>query len=121
MSNTAPDTTGPGCAWTAGLILGAIAGIGLLTAGVIGVGFGVVGIGLIAWKGPRQIALGGYLAGLGGVVAYLFGGVLLRCAGENADVPGSCDGGDIWPWVIGSVVTLAVGIGLSVVAARRAR
>jgi hypothetical protein len=115
------DPTGPGCAWTIGLVLGGIAAIGLLSFGVYGVGFTLLALALIAWKGPRAIAAAGLVTGLGGTWAFLFGRVMVSCAIENADTPGSCDAGNIGLWVVGSAGILVVGVAMSIVIARRAR
>jgi len=121
VSMTPSDQTGPGCAWTVGLILAGLSAVTLLEAGVFGLGFVAIAVGLIAWKGPRQIAFGGFLMGLGGVLACLWGSVLLRCTDENAATPGSCDAGYLWPWVLGAVAALGLGVALSIIAVRRAR
>jgi hypothetical protein len=114
-------STGPGCAWTAGLILGAIASIGLLEFGIYGLAFAAISLGLIAWKGPRAVATAGFITGLGGTWAFLFGRVMVSCAGQNAEAAGSCDAGNIGAWVLGSAMVLCVGVVASVIVARRVR
>lgn len=103
MTSTRTDQTGAGCAWAIGLGLGAMAVVGLLELGYAGLGVAAVALGLIAWKGPRQIAFGGFLVGLGAPLAYLWAVVSL------------------WTWTLGAIATMIVGVALTVAAIRRGR
>lgn len=115
----ASEATSPGCAWAIGFGLGAIATVGLLELGFLGLGFVALAAGLIAWKGPRLMGLSGLLVGLGAVLLLLFGRVLVSCASENASAPGSCDAGDIGFWVAVAAGMAALGVAATAVAIRR--
>jgi hypothetical protein len=105
--------------WVPGLVLGVIDAFGLLELGVVGLAFSVLSILLIAWKGPRLMALAGLVSGAGAAWTILFSGVMLRCAAENA-VPGQgCEAGDIGSWVAIAIAMLVVGLVASFSLARR--
>jgi hypothetical protein len=102
--------------WLPGLVLGAVDAFALLETGVIGLGITVLTVALLAWKGPRFIATAGLVTGLGAVWTLLFGRVLLSCTPAE-----SCDARGIGAWVMVAAAILAVGVGGSIVAVRRAR
>jgi len=108
-------------AWVAGLVLGAVSAFALLALGVVGIVLTIVSVLLIAWKGPRLLAMAGLVTGAGVTWTLLFARVMLSCASENATAAGSCEAGDIGLWVAtGAAITL-FGLVLSLVAARRSR
>lgn len=110
-----------GCAWAATFVLGAIAVIGLLEFGILGLGWVAVSLALIAWKGPRLIGLGGFMSALGAGLVALLSPVTISCANESAAQPGSCSVGAFILWVGLSAAILLGGIVVTVVAIRRSR
>jgi hypothetical protein len=113
------DLPGRWTGWIPGLVLGVIDAFGLLELGFVGLAFTVLSVMLIAWKGPRRMALAGLVSGAGAAWTILFSGVMLRCAAENA-VPGqSCEAGDIGSWVALAVAILIAGLVGSFAVARR--
>ena len=52
-------------AWLSGLILGVVSGLTLVMLGTIGLIIALLSLALIVWKGPRALAAGGLLMGLG--------------------------------------------------------
>ena len=121
VSGQPPEQTSPMSAWLIGLFFGAIDAIMLFELGYIGMGFTLVFIALVAWKGPRLPAYAGLVSGVGLVWTILLANVGVRCAIENSTPGSGCDAGDIWAWVAGAASVLAVGLGATVLAARRLR
>jgi hypothetical protein len=114
-----PKQRGGWNGWLPGFVLGVIDGFGLLELGFVGLVFSVLSVLLIAWKGPRLMAIAGLASGAGAVWTILLSGVMLRCAAENA-VPGqSCQAGDIGSWVAVAIAILVVGLAASLILARR--
>jgi len=106
-------------AWLSGLVLGAVGGIGVLELGVLGLGFLVVALGLIAWKGPRILAAAGLATGFGLIWTVLFLRVQLTCA-PGAPLPESgCVSEDLGPWIAGSGLVFVAGLVASAAAFRR--
>jgi hypothetical protein len=106
-------------AWLSGLVLGAVGGIGVLEVGFLGLGFLVVALGLIAWKGPRVLAAAGFATGFGVIWAVLFLRVQWTC-GPGAPLPDSgCVSEDLSPWIAGSGLVFVAGLVASAVAFRR--
>ena len=120
MSNAA-DRTSPMSAWLIGLFFGAIDAVMLLELGYIGVGFTLVFVGLIVWKGPRLPAAAGLITGLGLFWTLAFARVIVECAVENATPGRGCEAGDIGSWVAVAAGITLVGAIATVVAARRLR
>ena len=119
--NSTKVTTRPGAAWLAGLVLGIASGFLVIEVGVVGLAFVAASIALIAWKGPRLLALGGLLTGFGGLWMVLFARVTLTC-GADAFVPDpSCSTEDLTPWLVGSAAMLVLGLGIAGYGSRRRR
>ena len=115
------ERTSPMSAWLIALFFGAIDAIMLFELGYIGMGFTLAFIALVAWKGPRLPAYAGLVSGVGLVWTILLANVGIRCAIENATPGAGCDAGDIWAWVAGAASILVIGLGATVLAARRLR
>jgi len=106
--------------WLSGLVLGAVGGIGVLEVGLLGLGFLVVALGLIAWKGPRILAAAGLATGFGLIWTLLFLRVQWTCA-PGAPLPETgCVSEDLTPWIAGSAVIFVAGLVASAAAFRRA-
>ena len=108
--------TSPISAWVIGLLLGAAACLLLLEGGYVGLAFGAVTLGLIAWKGPRAIAAAGWVTGLGAVLTLLYWRVLASCSG-----PVGCEPGDIGTWTAAAFVVLLLGVIATLALALRSR
>jgi hypothetical protein len=108
-------------AWLSGLVLGASAAFMLLELGVLGLAFLAVAVLLIAWKGPRAVAGGGLLTGLGLIWTVLFLRVQLTCGPGALFLDTSCSSDDLTPWILGSAAFFAAGLLLSAWALRRLR
>jgi hypothetical protein len=100
--------------WLSGIVLGAANGFALLELGVIGLGFTILSLLLIAWKGPRLIAAAGLVTGAGGVWTLLFGRVMLSCTPSEG-----CDAEGIGSWVAIAIAILAIGLVASFAAVRQ--
>lgn len=107
--------------WFAGLVLGAAAGLCVLVAGFVGLTVLVAGIPLIAWKGPRSLALTGLVTGIGLVWTVLWARVWLTCDVLPQPPGTSCDSGGISPWVLAAFGILMVGLVASALVLRRSR
>ena len=106
-------------AWLSGLVLGVASGFLVIEFGVLGLTFLAVAVLLIAWKGPRLLALGGLLSGFGLLWTVLFARVQLTC-GPRAMLPESgCSSDDLSRWILGSAGVFVLGLVLSAVALRR--
>jgi hypothetical protein len=110
-----------GCAWAIGLVFGGIAVVGMLELGVVGIGFAALAIGLIAWKGPRLIGVGGLMCGLGLGLVLLLGPAAISCANEDAAVPGSCSAAEMIRAAGVSVAILIGGVLATIAAIARSR
>lgn len=108
-------------AWLAGLVLGAVSGLGLLVAGFIGLIILAAGVLLIAINGPRLLAGSGLVAGFGLVLTVLFARVALTCGGPLDPGVGTCVAGDLTAWIVGSAVIFAIGLVVSALAFPRTR
>lgn len=121
VSNGTPmaGRTSLAAAWLSGLVLGVIGGVSLMSLGAIGLAFIAISVLLIAWKGPRRLAAGGLVAGLGLVWTVLFARVQLTC-GPHALIPDeNCTSDDLAVWIAASVVVFAIGLVASALALRR--
>lgn len=105
--------------WLSGLAVGVTAGFATLEIPSLGwllvVAFAVPA----AMSGPRLAAIGGLLAGLGGVWIALLGRVALTCT-ETGDELG-CHAPGIESWLAVGGAMLAAGLLLTFMAAIRAR
>ena len=102
--------------WFAGLALGAGGGFLALEFPLLGLAI-LIATALIVWRRGRLGAgVGGLLVGAGGMWLALFGRVAIDCR-----VDAGCTAPDIGAAVATSVGVLAIGLGLSMLAAVRAR
>lgn len=108
-------------AWLAGLVLGAVSGLGVLVAGIMGVIILVAAILLIVIHGPRRLAAAGLVTGLGLIWTVLFARVALTCGGPMDPRLGTCSGGDLSGWIAASVTLFSVGLVASALALQRTR
>jgi len=106
-------------AWLSGLVLGAVGGVGVLELGLLGVGFLVVALGLIAWKGPRMLAAAGLATGFGLIWTVLFLRVQLTCGPGAPLAEDGCVSEDLSAWIAGSGVVFVAGLVASAAAFRR--
>lgn len=119
MVNGASPTAGAFGGWLPGLVLGVATGFLLLELGTIGLGFALVSVILIAWKGPRLAASAGFLTGAGLIWTVLFARVAVSCA-IDAQLPGEdCEAPGIVPWILVATVTFGLGLITSAVAFAR--
>lgn len=107
--------------WFTGLVLGLASGLSILVAGFIGVVVAVAALVLIAWKGPRALALTGLVTGIGLVWTALFGRVWLTCDVLPQPPGTDCEAGDISRWVAVAAGILIAGLIASWFAFRRTR
>ena len=105
--------------WLAGVVLGAICGLMLLSLGSLGIPFLLASIGLILWKGPRRLAAAGLLTGIGLIWFVLFTRVALTCGGPLDPGVSECVTGDLRGWIIGGAVVFGIGLVASAIALRR--
>ncbi len=114
-------TPGLVAGWLPGLVLGTLNAFLLLELGWMAPAFLAATVLLILWKGPRLGAFAGLLTGAGLIWTVLFSRVGLSCA-FAAQLPGEdCQAPGIVPWILVSVVTLALGVATSAIALRRSR
>ena len=106
-------------AWLAGLVLGVISGLMLLELGALGVPFVLASLGLILWKGPRQLAGAGLLSGFGLILFVLFARVALTCGGPFDPGTSTCVAPDLTGWIVAGAVIFAVGLIASAIALQR--
>lgn len=90
-------------AWLAGTLLGVVNAFGVFYLAVAGMILALLGVAVIAWKGPRLPAFAGLVTGVGFTWTMLFG---------NAD-------NDLIRWAGAAEAILAVGLLATIVAARR--
>jgi hypothetical protein len=107
--------------WLAGLVLGAISGLGVLVAGILGAVILVAAVLLIAIHRPRGLSAAGLVTGLGLVWTVLFARVALTCGGPLDPGTSTCGAGDLSVWIAASVVLFAVGLVASALALQRTR
>lgn len=120
MSGPGPDDVGPAWSdWLVSLILGVTTGFGVLATGIIGIGLAVLALALIAWKGSRVLAIGGYLCGFAALWAVLMWNVVARCNAENQQAGTTCVSGATSAYLVASVIVLLVGVAITIVGARR--
>jgi len=113
--NEAPrgKRSSPAGGWLAGLVLGAASGFLVAELGVLGTAFLAASIALIAWKGPRLLAIGGLLTGFGALWTVLFVRITATC-GPDAFLPDEgCATEDLTQWIAGSGAAFVTGLLLS--------
>ena len=108
-------------AWLAGLVLGAVSGLGLLVAGIMGAIILVAALLLIAINGPRLLAGAGLISGLGLILTVLFMRVALTCGGPLDPGTSTCIAGDLGASIAVGAATFAIGLVASAFALRRSR
>ena len=108
-------------AWLAGLVLGAVSGLGVLVAGIAGLTILVASVLLIIINGPRRLAAAGLMTGFGLIWTVLFARVALTCGGPLDPGVSTCVAGDLTVWIGASVGLFAVGLVASAVALQRTR
>jgi hypothetical protein len=119
--NRTSNATSPGCAWTIGLVLGLASCLLLLEGGYVGILFGVLTLGLIAWKGPRAIATAGWVTGFGALLTLLYSRVATSCGSDPASPGNGCQPGDIVFWTAAAVGVLLLGVLGTAILVRRSR
>ncbi|MEO5884185.1 MAG: hypothetical protein ABIQ58_01540, partial [Candidatus Limnocylindrales bacterium] len=97
--------------WMAGLLVGSVFGVGTLIGGPLLGGLGIVALLLVAAEPRREAPVGGALTGLGGSLFALFASARARC-GAGCEMP------DMTPWLLFSGAALAIGVVLTIRAAR---
>ena len=107
-------------AWLSGLVLGVVSGLMLVTWGAMGLIFALLSLALIIWKGPRMLAAGGLLMGIGLIWSVLFARVGLDCT-VFLDPGEGCELGSIGSWVAVSVAFFVGGILASAFALQRTK
>lgn len=122
MTEIDPDArTNRWMGWLAALILGLVMGIAMLETGVIGLALSLLALGLIFWKGPRLLGFAGFICGFGGIWALLFWNVVARCDAAQLPPGEMCASGVTAGYLVGSIVALVLGVGLTVADIRRRR
>ena len=119
MAPGARRSSGPASGWLAGVVLGVVGGISLVSLGVPGIGFLAVALVLIAWKGPRLLAGAGLVTGLGLIWTVLFARVQLTCGADALFADPSCFSDDLTPWIAGATGIFVTGLVASALALRR--
>lgn len=107
--------------WFAGLVLGSASGVCILVAGFIGITVLAAALLLIAWKGPRTLALTGVVSGIGLVWTVLFARVWLTCDVLSQPPGESCESPGISLWVVAALGILIAGLVATVLALWRSR
>jgi hypothetical protein len=113
-------TTNRWTGWLVSLILGIVMGVAMLETGVIGVALSLIALGLISWKGPRLLGFAGFICGFAGTWALLFWIVVARCDPARLSAGNMCSAGVTAGYLIGSVIALVLGVGLTFAGLRRA-
>ena len=107
--------------WLAGLVLGAVNGLTVLSLGTLMLPLLVASALLIAGKGPRLIAAAGFLTGAGLIWSVLFIRVALTCGGPFDPGLSTCVTDDLSGWIAGAAFVFAIGLVGSALAFRRLR
>jgi hypothetical protein len=119
MNHSAP--VGRRSDWLAGLVLGFASGVCVLIGGFIGIIVLAAALLLIAWKGPRSLALTGLVSGIGLAWTVLLGRVWLTCDVLPQPPGTQCESGDTSAWAAAAVGMLVAGLIASALALGRTR
>ena len=107
--------------WAVGLIVGAVVGVPVASFGIPAL---VLGIGCVAlaFVAARRLAfLAGAVTGIGGIWLAILVRAQLACEAFDAAPNQSCVSSGTEPWVLLSVVVVAIGLVLGGIAWRRER
>jgi hypothetical protein len=107
--------------WLSGVVLGFASGLAVLTAGFVGIVVLAAALLLIAWKGPRSLALTGLVSGIGLVWTALFARVWLTCDVLPQPAGTDCESGNTTQWVAASLGMFLAGLIGSALALQRTR
>jgi len=118
---TATPRDGRASDWLAGLVLGFASGLAILVAGFIGIVVLAAALLLIAWKGPRSLALTGLVSGIGLVWTALFARVWLTCDVLPQPPGTECESDGVNLWVAAAIGIFVAGLVGSAFALRRTR
>jgi hypothetical protein len=116
------DTSSGG--WLSGLLLGGLTGLTTISfaLGVLGLPILVASIAVILWKGPRAIALGGYVTGIGLLWTVLITSSTISCLTVDRGPGRWCEPAEgVWRFLAAGATMLVVGLVLSAEAFRRRR
>jgi hypothetical protein len=118
-----PETDLAG-AWLAGLILGGLTGLTTVSfaLGVLGLPILVGSVAVILWKGPRAIALAGFVTGIGLVWSVLIASSTISCLTIDRGPGRWCEPADgVWRFLVAGATMLVLGLVLSAEAFKRRR
>ena len=97
--------------WAIGLLVGLVVGVGSLVGGLLAAAIGLLAALLVAWRAPRDAAVGGLALGLGLAWIALLARADLACGTD-------CVGPDLRPWYLVGGALVVFGVALTVRVAR---
>ena len=121
MRQKAQRSSGPVAAWLAALGLGAVCGLVLASFGMPGLTLTAAAVLLIAWKGPRVVAVAGLVTGGGLLWSAALARLGLTCGPAALFPDAMCQTDDVAPWFVGSLAVFIVGLVASAFAFARTR
>lgn len=108
--------------WLAGLVLGAVNGAAALSLGILILPLFIASVLLIAWKGPRLVAIIGFVTGAGLIWTTLFARLALTCGGPlDSGAQGMCVAGALTGWIAFAAAIFTLGLVGSALMFRRLR